>query len=73
MSTKKLSSRYKYDYNIKTKSPIEIDKKLKQLKDILKMYESHMDKNADKSNDINYVVMKGKIEILEWVMGDYDI
>lgn len=69
MSTKNLSSRYKYDYNIKLKSSIEIDKKLKQLKDIRKMYLDH--NTEDDSERIK--ILDAQISILEWVMGDYDI
>jgi hypothetical protein len=69
MSTKNLSSRYKYDYNIKLKSSIEIDKKLKQLKDIRKMY---LDHNTEENSE-RIKILDAQISILEWVMGDYDI
>ena len=69
MGTKNLSSRYKNIYNIKLKPSIEIDKKLRQLKDIRKMYLDH--NTEDDSERIK--ILDAQISILEWVMGDYDI
>lgn len=67
MKAKSTYNRSEYMQIIKTTE--EIDKKIKQLSDLEKMYSRYEDAKGSE----RLKVIQGQIKILRWVLGDYDI